>query len=886
MDPNILELILLFYGPPLNNSALFLLVFITGDLNYLLNLVPIILLTEYKNYTGISIFLFIISLILVSILILSNKYNDKTDVSLNTIIGASIFGLVVQLLLIAITITGNNVVALISACLITILYVPSILTIEFNANERYLEIIKYFVFFGLTLFNSWFLIQISPSILGQMHNTANYLNIFAIGGGLYFGIFQITKSDIKMTLNEVKVLLNPIRRKLKKNKFIEAVDMLNSQRNEFKAEKFKLGLKIIDGFNKNLDGIELFGEAKLEKAAKKFKNALNVFTKYLFEIEQFHTNIYLGIIYNKLNNENQAFNYFLEGWKIFNSINDEEFEEFGDLEKKQFLIKKLNIFFTFREISTPTEALRRLNLQIEKFKESNNKIGIKICDTYINLIKGIEFFNEGVLNASLKEFNKALKLFKNYEFKFEQGIINLYRGMIHSKNLKEDKALIYYFDAWSNVKNLDDSDLKLNIISRIIQLLDKDKEIEQVLNFVEEKLLIIDKESNEEDYFETIQSYVLISIREEKWQNVFKYYNELKDIYLKRNISFGELESNIINKLQSYINNLIKNKKFDDAIYYISITNQSLDPYLGSLQPLFSAFDKDPIEYFAKTIEKLFSLQCNQSESIARLSKLKEKYQIKIIEIKLSELIKSVNEEKIQLILDTFINYNFTAQNIFNTLYPLSEKLAENPNNKAIRKYLPIFKEKLLYINKNDVVEILNTWDQIIEDLLKYSKRSSLMFLEVILNTFKNSNGTFAIIPLIDDYYNNNSYSISTITDINTCNKFTEFLDSLKHSIYNFPNHHKKDIIIEKINYYTNILTESYKELIFNRMAAQDAEYIMKFANQAIPTIINSLIRDISLVNPIPIVGALLEIIEDRHKLPELKKTIYTPPQLINITPY
>ncbi|MFX1450308.1 MAG: hypothetical protein ACFFCM_05675 [Promethearchaeota archaeon] len=211
--------------------------------------------------------------------------------------------------------------------------------------------------------------------------------------------------------------INLIREKINLNEWTKVLEKLNSLEEDFKNEKNKFGIKIINAYMNLLDGIELFGGSDPKNAIKKLNKSFKLFPEQGFELEQNKILTYIGILYDQLDNSKQALKAFFDAWKYISKSNDEEFELLGDKKLRSFLFNKIfqlrdNIKDVDITISLIKEKLSKCTDNIE-YEEIEKEYINKLIDVKRYFI-ALEFLSsKGItIDKYLKEFEILYNVFR------------------------------------------------------------------------------------------------------------------------------------------------------------------------------------------------------------------------------------------------------------------------------------------------------------------------------------------------------------------------------------------------------------------------------------------------------------------------------------------
>ncbi|NVM02912.1 MAG: hypothetical protein HWN67_11280 [Candidatus Helarchaeota archaeon] len=525
-----------------------------------------------------------------------------------------------------------------------------------------------------------------------------------------------------------------------------------------------------------------------------------------------------------------AFNIFNSWISIIN-----EMKQFGrDINK---IFKNiLQVFVNSKEIVSK-DSLIDIEISLmetyfaQSFQSKLIKLEIEVCESFSNLIHNINIIIGNLSDDLNKDFFLGRIILLNSE---------------------------YYIEAWKYNSTPNDFKIKESI----------DPLLKQILV---DKLFPLRTQINNQR--------LCIELLLEK----LTYIDRITD-----KLQHQEIENEISDKKNEYLMNLLsKVKMYNMAIDFMKDFNIRLDKYLDYFEPFYKSTKSKPsIERYNAMI-KLLSLDCSDPESKIIFNKWIEVITSEIYKFFKLNTLEIVEQGDFKPIINFILKYTADYQMFLGVANNLAKNLFDSPQNKKYMAFLLFANEIFQDAGYKNEAENIHSYIQIILQLRKISNRNSKPFFNVILDAFKYSKDHFAPVTLMESFYTNNFLKSRTYTDVKVCNNLSDFLNELRVLIYNTPDFLNKDEILEKINNYTNMIAETFINVIRSRMRMQNIEDIQTLGPRVFPRVASNLMKDISNVNPSPMSRCLLNLIDNWRTLPVLEKTevFYYQRQIIKIKP-
>ncbi|NVM02914.1 MAG: hypothetical protein HWN67_11290 [Candidatus Helarchaeota archaeon] len=198
----------------------------------------------------------------------------------------------------------------------------------------------------------------------------------------------------------------------------------------------------------------------------------------------------------------------------------------------------------------------------------------------------------------------------------------------------------------------------------------------------------------------------------------------------------------------------------------------------------------------------------------------------------------------------------------------------KNLENKKILAFLSHLNKNLRKKGYKTEANTIYNWTKIALEFKNIQIDNTRLFLDFILNKLKETRAFLAIKSLIDVFYKEHRLLFQNIEYVDTWNEFSNFLNDIKHITYESPNQAYKDIILHRIEHYSNVLADAYQKLIISRMKKQNVDTVLKFGPNSLFIVLERLIENISKSNPSPFSRCLNNLIDLWRIFPRLEKYI------------
>ena len=660
-------------------------------------------------------------------------------------------------------------------------------------------------------------------------------------------------------------------------------------------EKRILYLKTISKFNYSLE--EIYKEIGLsqEEFIKFYNHLNNVIKKEINESKKFkeyknnmikennfkifeliQTKKELDIDYKAIKNK-----YFNKTIEEITSIFKEQIDKLTNQEKHI-----LNKFFSKKNYNNTTSYVinREINLVINGYKNKINNIGIKNMYKVFKQNKNL-FSKEQILFLETYIFN--LKSKKEFKLKYPKSNLIKYNSFLIDKLEMIYYGIYRFYELSLDIEKY--LDIKEKYIEKIgserIKILDlyylekkSIQEIANMFNYPYEKthdilrkgrkkvINIYTNQTRENHIDKTLyHKYILnpnFQMTKENRKILYLYmienktYEEISKETSLTKYRISNIITENIRKIDSYRFNIFNITEYNEQV---------MNEFFKAYDKNFTNEEKNIIKdkyLTGKTNDTLileFGITKNKINRLSsRFNKLYNSYQTKDVTVTLEDIKKEINNSKIESVLSErekeLLSYYYGIKNKYNlegitlNYKEIYQKLNINKNifyhihscgiNKIKERKIGITKPELLYIEKNELFELLNDYH------LPISSKER----EIINYLFEFNNYPYKNLDELSQIYNETSQSIkrryirAIINILKYKNKEIEGIinyeiDILPNLKY-FPNNYQKLLI----DYYKNQLT--YKELakkynftfdqivsIFNRLK-YEISFILNKPNQ------------------------------------------------------
>ncbi|MFX1450309.1 MAG: hypothetical protein ACFFCM_05680 [Promethearchaeota archaeon] len=225
-------------------------------------------------------------------------------------------------------------------------------------------------------------------------------------------------------------------------------------------------------------------------------------------------------------------------------------------------------------------------------------------------------------------------------------------------------------------------------------------------------------------------------------------------------------------------------------------------------------------------------------------------------------------------IIDLILNNMDKFQDFIIYFSELTLRNYKNLVNTKIFTFLLQLKESLDNFKYKKEADMIYKWIQIAREVKNIQIDDAIIFLDFITNKLKESKEILAIKSLIDVFFEEHKFLFKNFTYLHVWNEFSNFLNDIRHLIYELPIQTHKDAILDQIEHYTDFLAETYQKLIMYRMKKQDIDIILNFGPNSLFIVMERLIENISRANPVPISRCLTNLIDQWRLFPRLEKYI------------
>lgn len=531
----------------------------------------------------------------------------------------------------------------------------------------------------------------------------------------------------------------------------------------------------------------------------------------------------------------------------------------------------------FLETEQWEPALENVRLLLESFEAEDGVPSYPILQAYERLISVLIEFENRPSQSIQADLKKVLKVLPSTGYDLERFLCNYSLGLSYLSSGKEKDAYVQFRFALLDAK-LISNEVKLKYLNKTIPLFINANKNDIVLTFLKEKLLLLSKGTDETEYVKTILLLITYLMQTEELGEVAKYFELIKDIEY---ISKDKIKTEIEGKAQSYIQKLIKKNGFDTAIEFLRSSDLRPDQFLEDFRPLSESFSKKPSLPLAKTLINLFTLHFSRPASLEIIKLWQQEISPLVYDLLIATKFKLMENEDLKPLLTFVLTDEQVAKNFVYSLSNMTDYLLKDPTEKGIMSYLLCFSETLLDKGYNEPAKIVHSWISTVLDLRKMNlgkpvpntikttlgqvksstntvtSKEMTLTDEVICNVFRRTEGTFAPLPLIkmffEDQYKKNHHAANA----NLCNQLAEFIDKISVIVYSSPESSVKTEILREINVYNDTIASGYEYLLWDRMKRQDISLLPVSPEQATKTIINNLIANISIKNPSPFARCL-----------------------------
>lgn len=314
----------------------------------------------------------------------------------------------------------------------------------------------------------------------------------------------------------------------------------------------------------------------------------------------------------------------------------------------------------------------------------------------------------------------------------------------------------------------------------------------------------------------------------------------------------------------------IKYLEFENALDLMITNNFPLDSFIDDFKILYTLFKKKKSFLLAQNLAHLFSLIGDNAYTKAILELWKKDIYSIINEELQNNPLNLIKGGGYTPLIKFFLKDEVIAKDFIKNFVKVTDKLVEDPNNKPILSFLLEINEALLNSGNLSAGKIINSWIQAAVQL-----RKSTLDPASILHIFKESEGSFAPLSLLKNFFETSYKENNYRANANTLNKFSEFLDEIEPIIYDLPNKSIKGELLKLIDGFYSTIASGFEFIIFDRMRHQSIDQILSAGPSAANLVVRNLTANLSPKNPLPVTRCLEFIMEEWRNFPRLSKTEY-----------
>jgi len=550
-------------------------------------------------------------------------------------------------------------------------------------------------------------------------------------------------------------------------------------------------------------------------------------------------------------------------------------KENESVEPELFLIRKLI------EEKAWDRALVHIKNELSLLINYRYYLTIQILDAYENYILAMHDLEQYRIKAAIEKLNRALELFSTQNFEMEIFNTNFQLACIYSEENEIEKATKHFLNAWKIAQNFENLKIRRKFLDKFLLFLIKISDYQNLIKFQKEKLFLINKKVEETEYIKTVLTLITYLVQVNQIDEALSFLNEIK---IFNYLPIENIQNQIENKVKAYLEYLIKNNEFENALELIRINKFQIDSYIELFEPLFNLFMTIRSLHLAKQLAELFQFQVKKSSPVLESWKKKS---IPIFIEKIMEYPWNLLElEEVKYIVKIFLKDEEFNQQIIYELSKLTEYLLNNLNDKHIIAFLHYIDAILSEDGINRLSELVHSWISINSDLKRIKhieeepeinqKAMKKINAKMILDIYNQSRGTFAPLSLLKNFFEEKYKQFDYQADIGICNELADFLFEINEISYGIPENTIRETILDAINIYNNTITSGYEYLILQFVKSKEIDNAFSEGNfDPNSNFINHFISDISLKNPLPFSRSIENMIAYWLEFLLLEKTDY-----------